>query len=1007
MTVDLKKLTSFEDLEKLRNILKDRIGEKRTRLVLCGDTGCKVCGSSELEAALKESLEKWNLADKIEFKVTGCLGFCDQAPVMLIFPGPIFYQKVQTTDADEIVEKTILQNKVIERLLYTDPEDGSKITSANEIPFYKHQNRLLLEASWYTDPLDICDYIAQGGYSALAKALGTMEPKTVIDTLKEARLRGRGGAGFSTGLKWEFCRTAVEDEKYVICNADEGDPGAFMDRSLLEGNPHAVLEGMLIAGFAVGAKQGIVYIRAEYPTAVAKLEEAIFQASELGLLGKNILGSEFGFEIVISKGAGAFVCGEETALIRAAEGGVGEPRQKPPFPAAEGYKGKPTVINNVETLANVTLVLERGVKSYRNMGTSGSGGTKIFCLVGKVNNAGLIEVSFGTKLVDVIYGIGGGIKEGRRFKAVQTGGPSGGCLPATMLDLQIDFEEFAKAGSIIGSGGMIVMDEDTCIVDMARYFLDFLKNESCGKCFSCRVGIDRMLEILQNITLGLAQESDLDLLEELAITVRETTLCGLGQTAPNQILSCLRYFRDEFIAHIRDKKCPASVCEALFHAPCQNSCPAGVDVPIYISQISCGQFSEAYETILEKNPFPSVCGRVCHHPCESRCRREQIDEPLAIRLLKRFAGDYAAVHILPGQTNIPQAIPNGKAIAVIGAGPAGLTAAFYLAKKGYKVEVLEALPVAGGMLAVGIPDYRLPKEALNLDLEAIKQQGVEIKTGQALGRDFTLKELTDKKYNAVFLAIGAQKSMALGIPGEELKGVVSGLTFLKEINLGGDPGIKDKVVVVFGGGNAAVDAARSALRKGAKKVHLLYRRRKAEMPAMKEEISDALAEGVNLDCLVTPVNILGENGSVKAVECIRMTSGEFDQQGRRKPVPMPGTEFTLPADIVVKAIGQLPDTNGILDGTTIHTTEKGTVSVSSRSLSTNEAGVFAGGDCVSGPATVIEAVAQGRKAAAAIDRYLGGDGLLWGDEEKAERKFHREIIETPTPCHMPGKMPVA
>ncbi len=1002
----MQKLVSGAELNALQHKLQEGIDPNRPRLILCGDTGCRVCGSAEVEAALKESLEKWDLADKIEYKSTGCLGFCEKAPLLLIFPGAFFYQKVQPGDAPEIVEQTIRQGKVIERLLYTDPEDGSKISCAYDIPFYKYQNRMLLESSWHTDPLDIYDYLARGGYGALAMVLDTMEPQAVIDTLKEARLRGRGGAGFSTGLKWELCRAAKDEEKYIICNADEGDPGAFMDRSLLEGNPHAILEGMLIAGFAVGAKEGILYIRAEYPTAVAKIEEAICQARALGLLGNQILGTEFDFEIVISKGAGAFVCGEETSLIRAAEGGVGEPQQKPPYPAQKGYKGKPTVINNVETIANVAPLLKQGAVSYRAAGTAGSGGTKIFCLVGKSNNAGLIEVSFGTPLVDVIYGIGGGIKKGRRFKAVQTGGPSGGCLPASMLDLRIDFEEFAQAGSIIGSGGMIVMDEDTCIVDMARYFLDFLKHESCGKCFSCRVGIDRMLEILQKITLGLARESDLDLLEELAVTVREISLCGLGQTAPNQVLSSLRYFREEYLAHIRDRKCPASVCEALFHAPCQNSCPAGVDVPVYIAQISLEQYYEAYETIREKNPFPVVCGRVCHHPCESRCRREQIDEPLAIRMLKRFAGDYAAGLLAQGLARQLRAVPGGKKVAIIGAGPAGLTAAFYLCKKGYRVTVFEALPVAGGMLAVGIPAYRLPKEALNADVEAIKQDGVEIKTGLALGRDFTLQELKEQQYAAIYLAMGAHKSMPLGIPGEELKGVIPALALLKEINLGRDPGIKDKVVVVIGGGNAAVDAARSALRYGAKEVHLLYRRRKAEMPALEEEIGDALAEGVNLQCLVSPLSILGKNGSAEALQCMRIKPGGFEQDGRRKPLPEPGTEFVLPADIVVTAVGQSPDTGGTLEGSSVQTGANGTVSACPRSFNTDEAGVFAGGDCVSGPATVIEAIAQGRKGAAAIDRYLGGDGILRGDAETAEREFHREIIETPAAREIQVKLPL-
>ena len=997
----MKRLTSPEDLSWLQESLKNRLDEKRSRIILCGDTGCRVCGSAELATALKETLEKWGLAETVEFKSTGCLGFCEKAPVLLIFPGAIFYQKVQASDAEEIVEKTILKNEVLERLLYTDPEDGKKITSAYDIPFYKNQTRLLLDANWHTDPLDIFDYIARGGYSALAKIVGTMEPQAVTAMVKDAKLRGRGGAGFSTGLKWDLCRRAEGNEKYVICNADEGDPGAFMDRSLLEGNPHAVLEGMLIAGFAVGAKEGIIYIRIEYPTAVAKIEEAIRQARDLGLMGNNVLGSGFNFEIVISKGAGAFVCGEETSLIRAAEGGVGEPRQKPPFPSEVGYKGKPTVINNVETLANVPVIIRWGTDAYRNIGTSRSGGTKIFCLVGKVNNAGLIEVPFGTTLTEVIFGIGGGIPKGKGFKAIQTGGPSGGCLPREMLDLPIEFEEFAAAGSIIGSGGMIVMDEDTCIVDMARYFLEFLKKESCGKCFSCRVGIDRMLEILDKITKGLARESDLDLLEELAVTVKEASMCGLGQTAPNQVLSSLRYFREEYLIHIRDKNCPASVCEALFQSPCQNSCPAGVDVPIYIAQISQDRVHQAYETILKRNPFPVVCGRVCHNPCELRCRREQIDAPLAIRALKRYAGD----HGVQLQGTMTKGASNGRKVAVIGSGPAGMTAAYYLAQKGYGVTVFEAMSTAGGMLAVGIPAYRLPKDALAADLENIKQAGVEIKTDSKLGRDFTLQSLKKEGYNAIFVATGAHKTTELGIPGESLKGVISGLEFLKKVNLGLDVGVEDKVVAVVGGGNAAVDAARSALRKGAKEVHLLYRRRRVDMPAMEEEVRDALEEGVRLTCLVAPVRILGADGALKAVECQEMVPGSFDKRGRKNMVAKTGSEFLLPVNLLVKAVGQAPDSAGLLAGGLTGVTDRGTVVACRRTLLTQEKGVFAGGDCVSGPATVIEAIAQGRKAAAAMDQYLGGDGLLWGDEEIIERTFHREIIEEPTQRQKQEKVP--
>ncbi|HHY37592.1 MAG TPA: NADH-quinone oxidoreductase subunit NuoF [Clostridia bacterium] len=585
MTVTPKRLRAPEDLTVLRQSLVDRTDDRKPRIAVCGDTGCAVCGSLGLASSFKEIIERRGLKDRVGLKVTGCLGFCEQGPVVLVFPGEIFYRKVGPGDVEEIIDRTVLGGELVERLLYRDPITGQKLPRCSDLPFYKNQTRVLLEGNWRIDPNDIYDYIARGGYSAVAKALYEMTPEDVISEVKEARLRGRGGAGFPTGLKWEICRKTKGDTKYVVCNADEGDPGAFMDRSLLEGNPHSVLEGMIIAGIGIGARHGVIYVRAEYPTAVVKIRNAIEQASELGLLGENILGSDFSFDVTISKGAGAFVCGEETALLLSAEGKVGEPRQKPPFPAEKGYKGKPTVINNVETFANVPLIIKNGAAEYRRVGTEKSGGTKIFCLVGKVNNTGLVEVPLGITLREIIFGIGGGIKNGKRFKAVQTGGPSGGCLPEQMLDLKVDFEELSRAGSIMGSGGMIVMDEDTCVVDIARYFLQFLKSESCGKCFSCREGINRMLEIVEGIAAGEGSPEDLDLLEELACAVKDASMCGLGQTSANPVLSTLRYFRDEYLAHVELKKCPAAVCRALIRFQidenlctgcgiCRKECPA-------------------------------------------------------------------------------------------------------------------------------------------------------------------------------------------------------------------------------------------------------------------------------------------------------------------------------------------------------------------------------------------------------------------------------------------------
>jgi NADH-quinone oxidoreductase subunit F len=955
-----------------------------------------------LAESFRNIIDKKGLSDKVDLKVTGCLGFCEQAPAVMAMHDEVLYCKVTPDDVEELLE-AIIAGKVVDRLVYADPVTGRIIPRARDIPFYSRQTRMLLEANWHTNPVDICDYIARGGYHALSRVLAGMNPEEVIAMMKEACLRGRGGAGFPTWLKWDIARKQLEKERYMICNADEGDPGAFMDRSILEGNPHALLEGMLIAGFAIGSSNGIIYVRAEYPTAVAKIQHAIQQCQDLGLVGKDILGSGFDFDLTISKGAGAFVCGEETALIRAAEGGVAEPRQKPPYPSESGFKGKPTVINNVETLANVPIIVERGAGAYRSLGTEKSGGTKIFCLVGKVLNAGLIEVSFGTRLGDVIFDIGGGTKKGKRFKAVQTGGPSGGCLPADKLNLHIDFEELALAGSIIGSGGMIIMDEDTCIVDVTRYFLGFLKSESCGKCFSCRVGIERMLEIVDRIAQGRAVESDLDLLEELALTVKDTSLCGLGQTAPNPVLSSLRYFREEYLEHIRHKFCRATVCESLFRSPCQNSCPAGVDVPIYVDQIRHGEFIEAYETVQKNNPFPVVCGRVCHHPCESRCRREQIDKPVAIRALKRFAADYAVSN---GQrpARVP-GIKSSKKVAVIGAGPAGLTAAFYLGRKGHQVTVFESSPVPGGMLALGIPDYRLPKDSLNADIEAIRNSGVKMRMNSALGRDFTLQDLREDGYEAIFLAIGAHKDRDMGIPGEGLEGVLSSVEFLRAVNLGHQVDVDGKAVAVVGGGNAAIDAARVALRKGARVVHILYRRRQEDMPAMKEEIADALAEGIHLTQLTAPVRILGDD-KVRAIECVRMGLGDFDETGRRRPVAEAGMEFHLPVDVVIRAIGQAPDVPDTVRKT-VSIAGNGTIAVDSRSLSTQVAGVFAGGDCVTGPAMAIDAIAQGRIAAASIDKYLGGDGVLWGDDEERVRQFRSEIIQTPLDRYPPGKIPLS
>ncbi len=559
-----KKIKTIKDLNQtIQSYIQKRKSEKRPVLTVSAGTCGQARGSLKVIASLKKAISKEKLEDKVKIKVTGCHGFCEAEPNIIIQPQDIFYQKVKPKDTSDIASQTIIKNEIIDRLLFSDPISKKTVLKEDDISFYKKQKRILLGDNALIDPTDINDYLSIGGYSSLTKVLSKMAPEEVIEVMKKSGLRGRGGAGFPTGYKWEFTRKAKDTSKYIICNADEGDPGAYMDRSLLEGNPHRVLEGMIIGAYAVGAEEGYIYVRDEYPLAVKHISLAISQAEKMGLLGKKILGTDFNFRIHISKGAGAFVCGEETALIASVEGRVGEPRQRPPFPAMKGLWKKPTNINNVETLANIPLIVEKGADWFSKIGTKGSKGTKIFSLVGKINNTGLVEVPMGITLKEIIFDIGGGIPGEKEFKAVQTGGPSGGCLPKEKLGLPIDYEGLTEAGSIMGSGGMIVLDENTCMVDVAIYFLNFLRDESCGKCLSCREGTQRMWEIVKDISEGKGKEEDIQLLKELAQTTKDASLCGLGQTAANPVLSTLRYFRDEYMAHVRDKTCPAGVCKEL------------------------------------------------------------------------------------------------------------------------------------------------------------------------------------------------------------------------------------------------------------------------------------------------------------------------------------------------------------------------------------------------------------------------------------------------------------
>lgn len=559
----MKNNSHIKRLEEIRAEALKTIEANKLCISVCGGTGCHAQGSELLGSVFREEIRKQGLEKSVNIRTTGCHGFCEQGPIVLIHPEGIFYGKVKIKDVEEIVSQTIVNKNIVERLLYRDPRTKKRIIREQEIPFYKQQKRIIFEKNGILDPTDIKDYIAHDGYKALVKALQNMTPMDVIAEIKTSGLRGRGGAGFPTGRKWEMCHKTESDTKYIICNADEGDPGAFMDRSVLEGNPHSVVEGMIIGGYAIGAKRGFVYVRLEYPLAVKHVKIAIAQAREYGLLGKAILGSEFDFDIDVFQGAGAFVSGEETSLMASIEGSRAFPRPRPPYPAQSGLWGKPTNINNVETWANVPYIINNGAEWYSQIGTKDSKGTKIFSLVGKINNTGLVEVPMGITLREIVEEIGGGVKNNKKFKAVQTGGPSGGCIPEHMLNLAIDFDTLSKAGSIMGSGGLIVMDEDTCMVDVARYFLNFTQEESCGKCVPCRLGTAQMVEILTRITEGKGEEEDIDKLEKLAMTMKKNSLCGLGQTAPNPVLTTLRYFKSEYLSHVKEKSCPATICKNL------------------------------------------------------------------------------------------------------------------------------------------------------------------------------------------------------------------------------------------------------------------------------------------------------------------------------------------------------------------------------------------------------------------------------------------------------------
>ncbi|OPY68755.1 MAG: NADP-reducing hydrogenase subunit HndC [Syntrophorhabdus sp. PtaU1.Bin002] len=1012
MNEPMKRIRSIDHLKALHEELVGLHDPYIPTLVVPAGTCCQASGANALIRTAKRELLKRKLTGKIRLRVTGCHGFCAMEPSILVEPRRTFYPRIRPDDVITIIE-AVANSDVVTGLLFADPGTGERIEIQDDIPFFKKQKRSIMGRNEKIDPVRIQDYIRNDGYLALAKVLARQEEQQfVLDEVKTSALRGRGGAGFSTGQKWElFASQKNGNAKYLICNADEGDPGAYMDRSVLEGNPHSIIEGMIIGAYGTEATEGIIYVRTEYPLAIKHLKHALKQAEELGLLGENILGTGFSFNIGIVKGAGAFVCGEETALIRSIEGRMGEPRQRPPFPIVKGLYGKPTMINNVETWANIPLIISGGGKLFAKVGTPGNSGTKIFSLVGKIKNTGLAEVPMGMTLGEVVRNIGGGPVGKREIKAVQTGGPSGGCIPAAKFDLPIEYETLKGAGSIMGSGGMIVMDDSTCMVDVAKYFMGFLKDESCGKCFTCRKGTQRMHEILEDITLGKGTPEHLALLEELAQTVKDTTMCGLGQSASNPVLSTLKYFREEYERHINDKRCDAFVCKQLTGAPCQAACPVDTEPWRYVALVEKGEYEEAYRVIRSANPFPAVSSRVCDRKCEHRCGLGASGgEAISIRALKRFVTDRVDPAVYRPE------VPRGKTkeVAVIGAGPAGLTAAHYLSLLGYKVTVFEAEDQPGGMLTCSLPAYRLPRQIVDREIESLLNENITIEYGRALGKDMTIQGLLADRFKAIFLAIGAHESRRLDLENEDVDGIFPSMQFLKAFNMKGEELARGRVGIV-GGGNSAVDAARVALRqKDVTSVSLFYRRTRDEMPAYEEEIEAALEEGVRietlispvkiharqeeieaairegveLETLVSPIRIHSNEGRLVSVECVRNRLGEVDATGRRKPVPVPGSEFKVKIDTLIVAIGEKPQSES-LASMGLNTDKSGRIRVNNKTLETSLKGVFAGGDLVTGPNTVIDAIAAGKKAAQSIDRYLRNEQLT----EPAASKLPRVFVE--------------
>ena len=966
---------TFEELqERAREKWKDT-EESSTPIVRVGAATCGLAAAAgEVIEAIEDEVKQLNL--EVKLVSVGCIGCCYAEPLIDIKkPGKprIVYSFITPDKAREIIKDYIVDDNPRPDLAMGTIGEGEveDIPRFFELAYYKPQVRLITENCGTIDPRDIHQYIANGGFGGLKRAL-SMSPDDVVEEVKKSGLRGRGGAGFPTGLKWSLCREAKGSPKYLICNADEGDPGAFMDRSVLEGDPYRVLEGMLIGAYAIDASEGYIYCRAEYPLAVELISNAINQMERDGLVGDDIMGSGFSFRFHLFLGAGAFVCGEETSLMASIMGRPGRPRPRPPFPAQSGLFGKPTNINNVETWGNIPWILRHGADAFASYGTERSKGTKTLSLTGKVQRTGLIEVPMGITIDEIVYEIGGGMKDNATFKAVQTGGPSGGSIPHYLGDTPVDYETLTALGTIMGSGGLVTMDDRTCMVDVARYFLGFTRCESCGQCTPCREGTKQMYRILDSINKGEGKPEDIPLLKEISEIVIDSSLCGLGQTLGKTVLTTLTYFPEEYEEHINRKYCRSRVCKRLSPAPCQAACPVGIDVPTYNALIAWGRFDDALEVIREDNPFPAVSGWMCPHPCEKDCTRLETDKAISIRALKRFVAEHEIKAGGRKKVVHPSPITREEKTAIIGAGLTGLSAAHDLRREGYPVTVFESKPFAGGMLRIAVPDYRIPPHIVDYEVEIIeKNVGVEIKTNVAIGKDLTVEDLKKQDYKAVLIAIGAHKPVDLRLSGSEGEDYIHAIEFLKRVKAGNREKPGD-VVAVIGCDHAAIDAARTAARLGSR-VTIIYPRSRDQLPVGEDILKEVEDEHIKFQHLAVPTEIVRRrDGSIKAVKCMQTELHEpcLDDAGRHRALPIEGSELFVPATTVMVSIGMESDLSSL--SYKLATNELGSIIIDPETLETSEKGVFAAGDAVTGPATIIEAIAAGQKAAASIKCYLNG-----------------------------------